>query len=117
MTTLKTNQPNWKTMSIAGVQRIERVVAEFYVECAYLPSRYFRVKVTEDSEGHYAGRINVGLKSLQDDCPEWIVGVGANIDMALEDTIQGFLRSLDRCGRDKLSLTDEDFEWSACEDF
>jgi hypothetical protein len=102
---------------MAGVQRIERVIAEFYIECAYLPSRYFRVKVTEDGKGNYVGRINVSLKNMQDDCPEWISGFGTSIDIALEETIRGFLRSLDKCGRDKYSLTDDDFEWSAFEDF
>ncbi len=117
MTSISKQQTNWKTIRVAGVQRMERVVAEFYVECSYIPSRYFRVKVTEDGNGQYIGRVNVSIKNAHQDAPEWVVGLGSSMDVALEDAIHRFIQSLEQSGKDQHRLTDADFEWAACEDF
>lgn len=116
MTTVKNSHLSWKTIQFANVQRIERVVAEFYVECRYIPSRYFRVKVTEDASGNFIGRLNVAVKLPQTETPEWTVGLGSTVDNALNDAIQGFLQQIDRCGQAK-DLNEENFEWAAPEDF
>jgi hypothetical protein len=117
MTSVSNRQTHWKTIQAIGIQRIERVVAEFYVECSDIPSRYFRVKVTEDNQGHFIGRINVSIKNATDNSPEWIAGLGESVDAALNDAIQQLMHQLDHCGKNKHQLTEDDFEWAACEDF
>ncbi len=116
MTSISRHKITWDTLQIAGIQRIERVVAEFYVECSDIPSRYFRVKILEAANGTYIGRLNVSLKNA-DDAPDWIAGLGASVDEALADAIEQFVGQLDQCGEPQHHLTAADFEWAACEDF
>jgi hypothetical protein len=101
---------------IDGILSIDRVVAEFQIESPEIPSRYFRVKITEKNTSRYMGRCNISINS-SDDCPEWISGFGDSIDEALEDTLQQFMRSLRQYKGDRSFLEEEDFSWAACEDF
>lgn len=117
MTSISRNKTTWQTIQLAGIQKIERVVAEFYVECGYIPSRYFRVKVTQDAKGNYIGRLNISVKNSVNNTPEWITGLGDSVDAALEDAIQQFMQQLNHCGKDKLNLAEADFDWATCEDF
>lgn len=116
MTRISHNKITWETLQITGIQRIERVIAEFYVECGCIPSRYFRVKITEDQQGTYVGRLNISLKNA-DGIPDWVVGLGTSIDAALEDAIQQLIHQLDQHGQNKHHLTEANFEWADCEGF
>jgi hypothetical protein len=116
MTSIIPNKITWDTLQVAGIQHIERVLAEFYVECSYIPSRYFRVKITEHQNGTYISRLNVCLKNV-DAVPEWISGLGDSMDAALADAIQQFINQFDQLGQNKHYLTEDDFEWAASEDF
>jgi hypothetical protein len=116
MTSLQTNRVTWDTLSIEGIINIERVVAEFYIECPVLPSRSFRIKIRETMKGRYVGYPNVAIKS-SDDTPEWSSGLGETINEALEDTLRSFMASLERVQSDRRLLKEDDLEWSACEDF
>jgi hypothetical protein len=116
MTSIIPNKTTWDILEIAGIQHIERLVAEFYVECSYIPSRYFRVKITEHQNGTYISRLNVCLRNV-DAVPEWISGLGESIDAALADAIQQLMNQFDQRGQGKYDLTEDDFEWAASEDF
>ena len=109
---------NWKNISIAEIQGIEKVVAEFYVKCVtYIPNCQFRVKITEDIYGKYSGRVNLAIKNSRDGSPEWVGGTGDSIDEALENSIKEFLNSIKSCVKNINLLQEEDFDWSAPEDF
>ena len=116
MTIIQQNRITWDNISIAGVLKIDRLVAEFQVECPDLPSRYLRVKIFERANGNFNGRTNVCIKSLTGDS-EWIAGLGKSIDEALEDTLMQFMRSIKTYRGDRSILQEPDFEWAACEDF
>ncbi len=116
---------SWKNININipgtyGVEKvgIEKVVGEFYVMCmTYMPNCQFRVKIIQDSYGKYLGRVNVAIKNSKDESPEWVGATGESIDEALENSINEFINSIQSSGRDLNNLTEEDFEWSAPEDF
>lgn len=109
---------SWNEIKIQDIQGIEKVVAEFYVRCsAYMPNCQFRVKITQDNYGNYSGRVNVAIKNFKDGSPEWVGGQGESVDEALENSINNFINSIKSSGRDLSNFTDEDFEWSAPEDF
>lgn len=75
----------------------------------------FKVKVRERSTGGYFGSLNVAIRSQIDNEPDWTSGFGHSIAEALEDTIIYFFKTLE--GRDKNSLTEDDFVWSDIHDF
>ena len=116
MTIIQQNRVTWDSISIAGILKIDRLVAEFQVECPDLPNRYLRVKIFEHANGNYNGRTNVCIKSLSGDL-EWISGLGKSIDEALEDTLIQFVRSIEKYRGDRSIFQEHDFEWTACEDF
>ena len=115
MTSIR-QKTTWGTIEINGIVGIERVVAEFQIECPEIPNRYFRVKITENKNDRYIGRCNISICN-RDGFPEWISGLGNSIDEALEDTLRQFMRSLQQGKGDRSILEENDFEWSACEDF
>jgi hypothetical protein len=102
--------------AIEGIINIERVVAEFHIECPALPSRSFRIKIRETTKGRYVGYPNVAIKS-SDDTPEWSSGLGETINEALEDTVRSFMASLRKYRGDRAILSEDHLEWTACEDF
>ncbi len=109
---------SWKNIEILEIQNIKQVVAEFYITCIkYVPNYQFKVKITEDVRGNYSGRINIAIKNLENNSPEWIGGSGVSIDEALENSLNEFINSIKSSGKDLNNLIDEDFEWSATEDF
>lgn len=109
---------NWKNISISEIQGIEKVVAEFYVTCVtYIPNCHLRVKITEDIYGKYSGRVNIAIKNSRDGSPEWVGRSGDSIDEALENSIKELLNSIKMSGKNIKHLQEEDFEWSAPEDF
>jgi hypothetical protein len=109
---------SWKKIKIAEIQGIEKVVAEFYVRSiTYIPNCQFRVKITEDINGKYSARVNVAIRNSRDSSPEWVGGTGDSIDEALENSIQELVNSIKSSGKNINLLHEEDFEWSAPEDF
>lgn len=105
---------NWKETKVEGIGLIEKVVAEFQIwSIEKIPSGKFKVKIFERQNSTFIGSPNIAVKSLEDNYPDWICGMGASIEEALEDTLKYFMGTLQ--GRE--DLTEEDFEWSAHEDF
>lgn len=105
---------NWKKLKMAKIAKIERVVAEFQVwSIEIFPYAKIKVKILEDSQGCYMGAPNMAAKSRRDGSPDWISGSGKSIAEALEDTIKLLLDSIAENG----AVSENDFEWSAPEDF
>lgn len=107
---------DWKNIKIDGVNKIEKVVAEFNIHVMEkLPFFKFKIKIRESSAGGYFGSPNVAVRSQIDHKPDWISGFGHSIDKALEDTIICFFKTLEDV--DTKNLTEEDFVWSDVYDF
>jgi hypothetical protein len=105
---------DWKAIKIPRVGKIERVVASFEVwAIGVFPSAKVKIKILESPTGYYTGFPNMAAKSQQDRSPDWIAGGGESIPDALEDTIKNLLQSITENG----ATSEEDFEWSAPEDF
>jgi hypothetical protein len=103
----------WQNLKIEGVARIEKCVAEFDVtELEKTPYSKFKVKIFEDAAGNYTGYTNLRIKDNFGDASGG-VGHGENIEEALKDTIQYFLKLLD----EKKNWSEEDFECSDPFDF
>lgn len=105
---------DWKTLKIARIARIERVVAEFVVwSIGVFPSAKVKVKIVEYPQGYYMGTPNLAAKSRRDGSPDWIGGTGKSIAEALEKTIENLLASI----AENNAVSEDDFEWSDPQDF
>ena len=105
---------DWKETKVEGIGLIEMVVAEFHIlSIEKIPFGKFKVKIFDRQNGTFIGSPNIAVKSLDDSSPDWICGMGASIEGALEDTLKYFMNTLQ--GREE--LTEEDFECFAHEDF
>ncbi|MBF0705807.1 hypothetical protein IQ283_04245 [Alkalihalobacillus hwajinpoensis] len=107
----------WKEVEIIGISAINKFVAEFQVwEIETVPTGKFKVKIFENKRGSYKGFTNVGV--VVNESPEFGVGSGNTIEMALEDTIKNFLSELnDKKNSKSNELADEDFVWADPNDF
>lgn len=105
---------DWKEIKVAGINKIDKVVAEFEVWATEkVPYGKFKIKILETTNGGYIGLPNLAVKNISDGTPEGTSGFGRTIEEALEDTIKYFLQTLE--GR--TDLAEDDFEWSDPHDF
>ncbi|WP_377890436.1 hypothetical protein [Alkalihalobacillus sp. R86527] len=107
----------WNEINIKGISGIDKLVAEFQIwEIATVPSGKFKVKVFENERGSFKGFTNVGM--VVNGTPEFGVGSGNTIELALEDTIRNFVSEMnDKKTIKSDELTDEDFAWADPHDF
>lgn len=107
----------WKKIEVIGISAIEKCVAEFQVwEIETIPSGKFKVKIFENKRGSFKGFANVSV--IVDESPEFCVGSGNTIEMALENTIKNLVMDLKNKKSTKgEELTDEDFVWADPNDF
>lgn len=107
----------WNEINIEGISGIEKLVAEFQIwEIASVPSGKFKVKVFENKRGSFNGYTNIGI--IVDGAPEFGVGSGNTVELALEDTLRNFRSDLnDKKSNKSDELTDEDFAWADPYDF
>ncbi|EMT49946.1 hypothetical protein I532_24935 [Brevibacillus borstelensis AK1] len=105
---------DWKDIEITGINKIDKVVAEFQVwAIEKVPYGKFKIKILETAKGGYIGLPNLAVKNIRDGTPDGTSGFGGTIEEALEDTIKYFLQTLE--GRE--NLTENDFVWSDPHDF
>lgn len=103
----------WKKISIKGIAKIEKCVAEFNVtELEKTPHGKFKVKIYERQVGGYVGYTNLQVKDI-DGCPYCGIGYGETVDEALEDTINYFLKMISQ----KKKISKDDFECMDAYDF
>ena len=82
----------WKSISISGIAKIERCVAEFNVwELNISPYAKFKIKIFESNQGKFSGYSNLHIldKVGGYNCA---VGYGNSIEEALQDTIDQFFQ-------------------------
>lgn len=107
------NKADWKNISINGIGKIKKCVAEFDVnETQKTPYGKFKVKIYEEQNGHFTGYTNLLVKD-EDGTPYCGVGSGKNIDEALNNTISSFMDMLST----KDNYTEDDFECADPFDF
>jgi hypothetical protein len=107
----------WFEVRVDGVIRIDRVAAVFDVWVgANLPFPEFKVKIIERFGKGFLGLPNVAVRNPKTGNPECISGLGETIEDALSDTLASFFREIES-NRPEHALTDDDFAWSAAEDF
>jgi hypothetical protein len=108
---------NWSNIKMIGVARIDRVAAIFDVwSDGKLPFAKFKVKIVERSGDSFLGVPNVAIRNPQTGEPEYTSGLGKTVEDALADTLIYFVREVEQCTAQR-ELTEDDFVWSASEDF
>ncbi|MDD2997749.1 MAG: hypothetical protein PHV05_01735 [Candidatus Riflebacteria bacterium] len=104
---------SWKDIKINNI-RIEMVVATYEVWAVNkVPFGKFKVKILERSDGNFIAIANIRLKDALNGEPEGEAGLGNRPEEALQDVIERLLAAIES----RKGLTDDDFEWSAPEDF
>lgn len=101
-----------------GVIRIEKVVAEMdvWLDPAIFPFAKIRLKVLERSHRDYAAFANACLRNRVTREPDGIAGLGASIEEAVHDLLTRFVAKA-RVAMPNTGFANEDFVWSASEDF
>jgi hypothetical protein len=105
----------WTDIHVPKVSRIERIAEVFEVtSVGNIPFVKFKIKVLERPEksNKYIAFPNVAIKDVNGS-PDWICGSGNTIEEALDDGINNFMALIP----ENQELSEEDFEWSAPEDF
>lgn len=105
---------DWRHLRVASLGPISRQVAVFQIgpPLAQCPFPSFKVKVLERADGSFLGVPNVACRAV-DGSPDWIGGLGATIEEALEDALQWFSKSLS----EHPSSRESDFVWADAEEF
>lgn len=104
---------DWKQIKIKGIASIEKFIAEFNVfELIKTPYGKFKVKIYQSNNGKFIGYTNLQLKD-DDGCPFAAIGYVDSVEEALQDTIEYFIKMLDK----KDHLEEGDFEYMDPSDF
>jgi hypothetical protein len=105
----------WKDISIKGIAKIEKCVAEFDIWELYIsPYAKFKIKIFEDKDSSFTGYTNLRLIDKGGDLTG-PVGYGSSIEEALEDTINQFF--LLTSYKEPKEWVEEDFECTDSFDF
>lgn len=100
-----------------GIRRVDRVLSELdvWLDDSF-PFAKMKVKVIQRAVDDMLAVANVGIRNLASREREYISGLGATADEAVNDLLVRFV-SLVRANTPPEGLTEKDFEWSAPEDF
>jgi hypothetical protein len=100
-----------------GVIRIEKVVAmlEVWFDATF-PFAKMKVKVLGRSQGDFLAVPNLAFRNPTSGEPEYTSGLGDTAEDAANDLLTRFVSEV-RSYKMSNELTNEDFEWSAFEDF
>jgi hypothetical protein len=107
----------WSNTTVPGAIRIDRVATVFEVWADQrLPFAKFRVKILERSPNDFVGVADVAIRNPRTRNAEFTSGLGHTIEETLKDTLNYFFREIENNKPDR-DLTEDDFVWSAPEDF
>jgi hypothetical protein len=100
-----------------GVIRIDRIIGYYdvWLENSF-PFAKMMVKVIERSAHDYLAVPNLMVRHKTSREPEFISGLGPNAAEAVDDLLARFAEGV-RSNTPALGLTEDDFEWSAPEEF
>lgn len=100
-----------------GVARIDRVAALFeaWTDDSF-PFAKFKIKVLERRANDLLAVSNVLVRNITSGEPEYVSGLGSSVEEAVSDLLTRFMAGV-RENTPPTGLTEDDFEWSAYEDF
>ncbi|MBW9159568.1 hypothetical protein [Clostridium tagluense] len=99
---------NWKNIKIDGIAAIEKRVASFKIyQLRLIPSLFFEVQITENSNGFFIGVTDIGLNSAIDESVDFGCGCGDTIEKALEFTLNNFIKMIN----ERNDVTPDSFTW------
>ena len=101
-----------------GISRIDKVAAllDVWLDAELFPFAKMKVKVLERSPGDFLAVTNLHRKDAPSGEPEYLAGLGDSIDSAASDLLKVFVSDV-REHLPSQGFVEEDFEWSAPEDF
>ena len=101
-----------------GIIRIDKVVAEFdaWLDPTLFPFPKMRVKVLQRSSNDFMAISNLRRRNAVTREPEGTVGLGSSVTESLDDLFKRFVSDVKE-NAPPGGLVEDDFEWSACEDF
>ena len=80
----------WQDVNIPGIEKIERLVAEFVIWELYIsPYAKFRVKIYESRDDGFSGVANLQIKDSSGRFVA-VTGYGKTIEETLQDTLSSF---------------------------
>jgi hypothetical protein len=104
--------------SIPGIGRIEKEVAVFrvWLDHTIFPFPFMRIKIYRIRRGEYQASPNVLRKDRETGEPNYICGIGNSVETAMSDFFKYYLDDI-RQNSVNGQLSEDDFDWSAPEDF
>ena len=100
-----------------GIRKIERIVAYLDVWLgALFPIAKMKAKIVETPSGAFTAFANLALRNSTSGIPEFTSGSGSTQHEALTNLLTNFVSEAKSHPRGA-NLTEDDFEWSAPEDF
>src|ERR1700722_6479784 len=106
-----------RVLTMNDIMRIDRVAGEFEVWLGEIfPFPKMKVKVLEQQGAGFLAVTNLHVLNKTSRDPEYMSGLGSNLDDALDDLITRFL-DIVRENMPATGLSESDFIWSAAEDF
>ena len=110
---------NWRELKFDRPISIEKLVAEFRLGSTQIfPYTQCKIRIWERKDGTFVGNSNILIKNYADNTLDSTAGLGNTIDETLNDTITATLQLIkdyeQKYGR---KLTDEDYGYSASDDF
>ena len=100
-----------------GILRVERVVVllDVWLDADLFPFPKMKVKVLERSSNDYLAITNVYRLDTKSREPEYVSGLAETVENAIDDLLVRFVSDVRE--NSERPLTEQDFEWSASEDF
>ena len=99
------------------VFRIDQVVGVYEVWLDDLfPFAKMKIKVLQRSDNDFLAVPNLAVRNRANRQPEFTSGLGTDPNSALEDALRSFMKEVHE-NRTAEAFAEDDFEWSACQDF
>ncbi len=101
-----------------GIARIDTVVAQYQVwlDGELFPFPKMKVKVLASPGAGFAAHANLHRRDPKTGYPDYICGTGRTCEEAFHDLLQRFVEEATEHSANR-KLEEQDFEWSAHEDF
>ena len=100
-----------------GFVRIDQVVGvyEVWLNDSF-PFSKMKVKVLQRGDRDFLAAPNLAVRNRISRRPEFTSGLGADPKSALDDALRSFMKEVNENRPDR-AFAEDDFEWSACQDF
>lgn len=100
-----------------GIVRIDQVVGMYEVWLdETFPCAKMKIKVLKRGDDDFLAVPNLAVRNRISRQPEFTSGLGADPKSAIDDAMKYFMKEVDENRPDR-DLAEDDFEWSASEEF